>query len=179
MCSSKWLHLTQTQCRVMLRSFYFRIMWLCDGCGKLFGRSRPIREHTKATQVHLGSCQMFSWKIIEKGKIGKFRPRWPICYMSLIEPNVHFWIFSSAFSMQQTQHSRIRQSGHIFAAFIFSIFCFVIFVFIAAAPLQPPERTVLLPFMPTSCNSAYRFPTNTSCFFLRLDFFLDDQDGQV
>ena len=75
-CHSKWLHLNKPWCRVMLRSFYFRIMWLCDDCGKLFGRRRPIRKHTKTTQLHLGSCQMFYWVKIKKKNKWKFRPGW-------------------------------------------------------------------------------------------------------
>ena len=153
MCGSKWLHLTQTRCRVMLRSFYFRIMWLCDGCGKLFGRSRPIREHTKATQVHLGSCQMFSWKRIEKGKKRKVQTtlddmlyviNWAKCTFLKFSPlpfqcNKHNTVESDS------QDTFLQQLSFLFLVllFFFGFYCYSSFTTTTADRASPSHANQL------------------------------------
>ena len=61
-------------------SFYFRIMWLCDDCGKLFGLRRPIRKHTRTTQLHLRELTNVSFGFFQRKK-GKFISSWMICYI--------------------------------------------------------------------------------------------------
>ena len=142
----------------MLRSFYFRIMWLCDDCGKLFGRRRPIRKHTKTTQLHLGSCQMFYWVKIKKKKENESldQVEWHTKY---VVNKVNCNYLDSLSFQCNINHTAESYRVHVYSHhsfFFVSIFLFPV-SFFQPPPLQAPQQTAA-PSHANHCNSCYRLP---------------------